>query len=237
MFLVGLVACASAGSPLQGQPDGNAGDPDGSDMRRIDGSNDNMTDGSAQPTDGTTASGTHLVINEVDYDQVGTDTAEFVEILNPTSGSISLSNITVMFVNGANNTVYASVDLTPEGSLAAGGYLVLGNSSVGIASSAKAMDPGWTSNAIQNGNPDGLALVDTSAKTVIDALSYGGSITTAQLTGFGSPVSLVEGTATSMTDSNTNVGSLCRRPNGQDTDNASVDWSFCTTLTPGTANP
>jgi hypothetical protein len=59
------------------------------------------------------------------------------------------------------------------------------------------------------------------------------------LTGFAQPVSLVEGTvlATSVADSNTTDGSLCRSPNGQDTDNANADWTFCTVPTPGTANP
>jgi hypothetical protein len=32
----------------------------------------------------------HLVINEVDYDQPGTDGAEFVELLNPTAAPVSL---------------------------------------------------------------------------------------------------------------------------------------------------
>ena len=31
--------------------------------------------------------------------------------------------------------------------------------------------------AIQNGSPDGMALVDTTGPTIVDALSYGGSIT------------------------------------------------------------
>jgi hypothetical protein len=56
--------------------------------------------------------------------------------------------------------------------------------------------------------------------------------------GFPATVSLVEGTALPATvaDSNTAPGSLCRNPNGTDTDNAATDWSFCTTPTPGTAN-
>jgi hypothetical protein len=49
-------------------------------------------------------------------------------------------------------------------------------------------------------------------------------------------VSLVEGTPTSAVDSNTVPGSLCRYPNGAETDNADADWSFCATPTPGAAN-
>ena len=45
------------------------------------------------------------------------------------------------------------------------------------------------------------------------------------------------GTSTTVADSNTLVASLCRSPNGQDTDTASADWKVCSVVTPGTANP
>ncbi len=179
-----------------------------------------------------------LVINEVDYDQVGTDSAEFIELYNGSSSAAGLSGVSVMLVNGANNAVYGTVDLSSAGSVPAGQYLVLSGSGVTVATGAIAFPTGWTTDAVQNGSPDGIALVDTTTQTVLDALSYEGSITAAQLTGFAQPVSLVEGTAlaTSVADSNTVAGSLCRNPNGQDTDDANADWKFCTTSTPGAAN-
>lgn len=182
---------------------------------------------------------THLVINEVDYDNVGTDTAEYIEIYNPSAQTVSLANKVLYLVNGSDNTVYTTVDLSSAGSLPPLSYLVVAGAGVTVPASAKKIDPGWTSNAIQNGAPDGLALVDTSALTVIDALSYEGSITAAMLPGFTVPPSLVEGTAldASIADSNTADGSLCRHPNGQDTDNATADWAFCATRSVGTANP
>src|SRR5438034_11733262 len=101
------------------------------------------------------------------------------------------------------------------------------------------LDPGWTTNQVQNGAPDGIALVDTTSGVLLDALSYEGSITMAQIAGFATPVSLVEGTALASTvaDSNTVDESLCRSANGNDTDNANSDWTLCATKTPGTANP
>jgi hypothetical protein len=181
----------------------------------------------------------HLVINEVDYDELGTDGAEYIEIYNPSGLPISLTNKAVMLVNGADSTVYTTVDLSSATSLAAHQYLVIAGATVTVPMAAKKIDPGWTTNAIQNGAPDGIALVDTSTNTLIDAFSYEGSITMAMLTGFATPQSLVEGTALTATvaDSNTADGSLCRSPNGQDTDSANVDWKFCATLSPGTANP
>lgn len=182
----------------------------------------------------------HLVINEVDYDNVGSnDAAEYVEIYNPTGADADLTGLSLVLVNGANNATYDTVDLSTAGTLPAGGYLVVAGAGVTVPGTALKIDPGWTTNAIQNGSPDGLALVDTMQAKVIDALSYEGSITQAVIAGFAAPVSLVEGTAlaTTVADSNTVDESLCREPNGQDTDNASSDWVLCTTKTPGTANP
>lgn len=184
----------------------------------------------------------HLVINEVDYDQPGTDAAEFIEIYNPTGAPISLANVALVLVNGANNQAYptatSTIDLSPVGSIPAGGYLVIAGANIAVNPPALKLDPGWTTDAVQNGAPDGIALVDTATNTLIDALSYEGAITMAEVPGIANPVSLVEGTvlSTSVQD-NGAVGSLCRSPNGTDTDNANADWKFCATLTPGFANP
>lgn len=183
----------------------------------------------------------HLVINEIDYDNKGTDTAEFVEIYNPSGSTIDLTGKALMLVNGSNNEVYGTVDLSTAGTLAPLSYLVIAGGNVTVPGTAKKINPGWNQDAIQNGAPDGMAIVDTTNLTVIDAVSYEGSITAAQLTGFGAvTTNLVEGTAMPLTvlDNNTDVGtSICRSPNGQDTDNASADWKVCTTLSVGTANP
>ena len=175
----------------------------------------------------------HLVINEVDYDNVGGDNAEYVEIYNPTSAAVSLTGYSLVYVNGGNNTSYATIDLGSAGSLAAGQYLVVGSSSVSVPASEKKLA---SNKGLQNGAPDGVALVANGA--VVDVLSYEGSITAATVTGVSGTVSLVEGIALSAStaDSNSATRSLCRFPNGTDTDNASTDWKACDTLTPGAAN-
>jgi hypothetical protein len=182
----------------------------------------------------------HLVINEVDYDQLNTDSTEFIEIYNPSAGPISLANKQILLITGSDDSVYATIDLG-TGMLAAGGYLVIAGANVSVSAPATKLDPGWTDNEIQNGMPDGIALVDNATHTLIDALSYEGAMTMVPLPGFpASPVpSLVEGTVlpTATADSNTTDGSLCRFPNGQDTNNASADWKFCVTKSPGLPNP
>jgi hypothetical protein len=180
----------------------------------------------------------HVVINEIDYDQVGTDTAEYIELFNPSSTAASLAGLQVVLVNGATNLVYDTIDLSPLGTLAGGQYLVIAGAQVTAAPGALTLDPVWSQDQIQNGAPDGLALIDSVTHTVLDALSYEGSITAATIPDFPAPVSLVEGTPLdpAVADSNTVVRSLCRMPNGSDTNNAATDWTICATLTPGAAN-
>lgn len=179
-----------------------------------------------------------LMINEVDYDQVGTDTAEYIELFNPSSAPASLAGLQVVLVNGATNTVYDTIDLSSAGSLAGGRYLVIAGATVSIPASAMRLDPVWSQDQIQNGMPDGLALIDDVTHTVLDALSYEGSVMAATIADFPAAVSLVEGAAlaAAVADSSSAVRSLCRMPNGSDTNDAATDWAICATLTPGAAN-
>jgi hypothetical protein len=155
------------------------------------------------------------VINEIDYDQVGADGGGFVEIANVGGTEASLDGVALVLVNGGDGQEYDRVALT--GTLAAGAYLVLD------------VEP-------QNGSPDGVALVDTTASMLLDALSYEGAITAAVIDG--QTYNLVEGTMLPETvaDSNTQDGSLSRVPDGSDTNDAASDWEFTTTKTPGAAN-
>jgi hypothetical protein len=150
----------------------------------------------------------------------------------------SLAGLSIILVNGATSADYATIDLGSVGTLAAGQYLVIGGPMVTVPPAAKKLDPLWTTDQVQNGAPDGVALVDTVGPTLLDALSYEGTINAATLPGFTSSVSLVEGTALdpSVADSNTVTATLCRKPNGVDTNNAANDWKLCTTRTVGTAN-
>jgi len=64
-----------------------------------------------------------LVINEVDYDQPGGDSAEFVEIYNDGGSAVSLNGVRVLGVNG-DGTVYRRVVL-PSVLLGAGDFYVV----------------------------------------------------------------------------------------------------------------
>lgn len=178
----------------------------------------------------------HLVINEVDYDSIGTDTVEFIEIYNPATTAKSLTNVAVVLINGSNGLEYARINLAPAVSLPASGYLVIANAAVTTPPGTLRLT--LAGNTLQNGAPDGLALIDLSTFTVIDALSYEGPIAAASITGLAGTVSLVEGTVlpVATADSNTVEASLCRLPNGRDTNDAANDWRLSSVPTPGAAN-
>jgi imidazolonepropionase-like amidohydrolase len=180
-----------------------------------------------------------LVINEVDYDQASTpDPASFIEIYNGTGAPVPLANLAVALINGNGNGEYARFKLSDAGTtLTNGAYLVIGNATIVTTLPSGTQAITATGDFIQNGAPDGVALIDTSTSTLVDALSYEGSITAANITGFPGPVSLVEGTAFTGADTNDNLHSLARTPNGHDSNNAATDWHVTTTITPGAANP
>ncbi|MDC0716620.1 lamin tail domain-containing protein [Nannocystis bainbridge] len=187
------------------------------------------------PDCGPCMAGVGLVINEVDYDQPGSDNAEFIEILNTSGAPIDLGNHAVVLVNGATNTTYATINLA--GSINPGQYLVLANANFAVP--APALKVTISNGIIQNGgsDPDGIALIDKTAKKLVDALSYDGPITAVNIAGIG-VVSLVEGMAlpASVIDDAAGAGSLVRLPNGKDSNNAASDWKFTKNITPAAAN-
>ncbi|NNC88839.1 MAG: lamin tail domain-containing protein [Akkermansiaceae bacterium] len=129
--------------------------------------------------DGDTPAFTGLVINEVDADQPGTDTTEFIELYNLTGNAESLDGLVLVLFNGSDDASYNAFDLTGQ-TIPANGYLVVGN-----APGAYTPANFPASNAIQNG-PDAVAIYvgsevdfpnDTAPGSVsnvlVDAMVYG----------------------------------------------------------------
>jgi predicted extracellular nuclease len=162
-----------------------------------------------------------LVINEIDYDNVGTDAAEFVEITNVGDGTADLGTATLELINGAGGgaVIYDTIQLS--GSLAPGDYYVVCGNAATVANCD--LDDGPDTNFIQNGAPDAVALlVDGS---IVDTVSYEGDTP-----------GYTEGTGGAPADSNTVDGSISRCPDGADTDQNDLDFVF-TDTTPGEATP
>lgn len=162
-----------------------------------------------------------LVINEIDYDQPGTDAAEFVEILNAGGSAVDLAGWTVQLVNGSNDLPYNTIDLTGS-SIAPGDYFVVCANPATVANCD--LDASPDTNLVQNGAPDAVALLFDGA--VVDAVSYEGD-TAAPYT---------EGSGAGLLDDSFVTGSISRCPNGTDTNQNNVDLAFTPTITPGAEN-
>ncbi len=102
---------------------------------------------------------TSVFINEIHYDNIGTDAGEGVEIAGPAGTDLTGWNL--VFYNGANGRVYNTVDLSSA---------ILIDQDDGFGT----FGIGFTTNGIQNGSPDGIALVDNDG-VVVQFLSYEGS--------------------------------------------------------------
>lgn len=182
---------------------------------------------------------TSLVINEVDFTNPGSDTAEFVEIHNPTALSVPLTGVVLSFVEGRVDRIQVNLQLAGL-ALPPGGYLVFGDASVlaSLPTGALYIPTPETLTDVPNGSPlgNGLALVHRSSRTLVDALSQGLPITATIVRGLNGLTSLVEGTFTPLIDEDDVVKSLARTPNARDGDNAIVDWALDLTPTPGRSN-
>ncbi|MCL4265568.1 MAG: ExeM/NucH family extracellular endonuclease [Anaerolineae bacterium] len=163
-----------------------------------------------------------LVINEIDYDQPGTDTAEFIEIKNNSSFAVSLSGWTLEFVNGSGGgaAIYRTINL-PDVSLSAGGYYVVCANAATVTICD--LDGSPDTDFIQNGAPDAIGLRFNG--DLMDAVSYEGDT--------GAPYT--EGSGVGLEDNAVGTQSISRCPDGVDSDQNNVDLAV-TAVTAGAAN-
>ncbi|MCD8411893.1 InlB B-repeat-containing protein [Tenacibaculum finnmarkense genomovar ulcerans] len=97
-----------------------------------------------------------IMINEIDVDQKGTDTNEFIELYDGGAGNTSLDNHTIVLFNGGKDKSYKTIDLTGY-KTTADGYFVIGNSTVANVNLVE-----FAKNGIQNG-ADAIALYHADA--------------------------------------------------------------------------
>jgi predicted extracellular nuclease len=166
------------------------------------------------------AASTTVVINEVDYDQPSTDTAEFLELKNVSASAIDLDPYSVQLVNGnaGGAAIYRTIEL-PSVSLAAGDHYVVCANPATTANCD--LDGGPDTDLIQNGGPDAVGL--RAAGVLIDAVSYEGNT--------GAPYT--EGSGEGLVD--TADQGISRCADGTDTDRNNEDL-LLRAITPGAAN-
>jgi len=121
-----------------------------------------------------------VLINEVDADQVSTDSAEFIELYDGGSGNTDLSSLSLVLYNGSDDLSYLAFDLdglTTNGD----GYFVLCGNAANVANCDLDVSP--DTNLIQNGEDAVVLLVgdavdypnDTALPAVgdiVDAIVY-----------------------------------------------------------------
>ena len=163
-----------------------------------------------------------LVINEVDYDQPGTDNAEFIELRNNEGTSVNLDGFTLELVNGDGGgaVIYQTISL-PAVTLPAGEYFVVCGDAANVPNCDLDVSP--NTNLIQNGAPDAVGLRFNG--TLVDAVSYEGDT--------GAPYT--EGSGVGLVDTAIAAESIARCPDGVDTQQNNVDFQLLA-ITPGAVN-
>jgi uncharacterized protein len=98
-------------------------------------------------------------ISELHYDNAGADTGEFVEVQLP--AGTSSAGLSLVLYNGNGGAAYRTTAVPPATAPSAEPTVVTVD---------------YPADGVQNGSPDGLALVD-AAGTVLELLSYEGTVT------------------------------------------------------------
>ena len=148
-------------------------------------------------------------IAELHYDNTGIDQDERIEISGP--AGTSLDGWKIVLYNGSNGATYTPVKLL-SGTIPAD----CGSRGVVVVT--------YAANGIQNGNPDGIALID-AAGGVVEFLSYGGVLTA------------VGGPAAGMTSTNIGVSESSGTPVGHSLQRtASGTWNAPAPHTFGSCN-
>ena len=150
-----------------------------------------------------------VFINEIHYDNTGSDVGEFIEVAG--TAGIDLTGYSLVLYNGNGGALYNTVPLS--------GIIDDEGTNSGAIS--------FAISGIQNGSPDGVALVDPMG-TVIEFLSYEGIITA------------TAGPANGMMSTNIGVSEPSSTPVGESLQLTGVypmlTWTGPTTASPGDLN-
>ncbi|MBA2606942.1 MAG: nuclease [Acidobacteria bacterium] len=153
-----------------------------------------------------------IFINEIHYDNAGTDTDEGVEIAGP--AGTDLTGWSVVLYNGSGGAVYDTISLSGIIPAQQGGYGTLNFLRAGI----------------QNGSPDGLALVNSS-NTLVQFLCYEGTFTAV-----GGAANGQTCTDIGVSEDGTNAVNTSLQLQGSGTTYGNFTWSAPITQTRGSVN-
>jgi uncharacterized protein len=155
-----------------------------------------------------------VFINEIHYDNASSDVGEFVEIAGPAGAD--LTGWSLVLYNGSNGTMYNTIDISTP---------AIDDEGTGTG----AVDFQLPSNGLQNGSPDGIALIDNG--TVVQFLSYEGTLTATD-----GPAATVTSTDIGVSEtSSTPIGDSVQLT-GAGTTAGDFAWTGPTVASPGDLN-
>lgn len=152
-------------------------------------------------------------INEFHYDNAGSDTGEFIEIAGP--AGLNLSGYSLVLYNGNGGGAYGTLNLTGTFADQANGFGVLSFS--------------YPANGIQNGAPDGLALIGPGG-VVIEFISYEGTMVATD-----GPAAGVTSVDVGVSEDGAATGTSIARV-GQGIEGPDFGWTLLGDDTPGVVN-
>ena len=161
---------------------------------------------------GSPAWGQNIFINEIHYDNRGRDADEGLEVAGPAGAS--MKGWSLVLYNGKNGTPYRTVPL--EGTIPdqQGGYGTLS----------------FPVNRIENGSPDGVALVNPE-KEVVQFMSYEGGFTAVS-----GPAEGLAATDIGVRETNDTQADHSLQLRGSGNSLADFDWHGPGRATPGSVN-
>ena len=157
---------------------------------------------------------TTVFINEIHYDNTGTDAGEAIEIAGP--AGTDLTGWSIVLYNGSNGAVYDTDPLSGVIADQADGYGTISIS--------------YPSNGIQNGAPDGIALVDASS-AVVQFLSYEGTFAAV-----GGPANGMTSTDIAVLETGSEALGMSLQLTGAGPTYGDFDWNAPATNSFGTVN-
>ncbi|HMX41314.1 MAG TPA: hypothetical protein PKD78_13340, partial [Saprospiraceae bacterium] len=154
-----------------------------------------------------------IFINEIHYDNTGTDVGEFVEVAG--TAGLNLANYALVLYNGNGGVTYDTIPMTG----------LIDNEGTGFGAVS------FDATGIQNGSPDGLALVALPAYTVLQFLSYEGPFTATN-----GPAMGMMSTNIPVQEDGTNAVGTSVQLTGTGQQAANFSWVGPLSATPGTLN-
>ncbi len=157
-----------------------------------------------------------VVINELFYDAVGTDTngVLFIELYGPAGQDIS--GYQLLFINGDDGKIYDTLSLPTSAHLGADGFYVIADAKSSAAIESFVVQADLIKNFDPQNGPDALQLFDLQGK-IMDVLGYGTGLPPQAENG----LATFEGTAAPDV---INGHTLGRKVAGQDTDDNQADF-------------